>query len=160
VERQDPAFYINGCQHKILNAVIYRASCFFDGGKLMMKYWAIFFSIFMIAIVALADTGHLGKLWLIYSFPGGHWVGHFVLFGLLSFVIDLSLFEERPLMDRGKLASMAGLVIALFVGLEEFSQRFLPTRHSSPVDFVFSCLGIAFFSWLAVFLKTTSIRKQ
>ncbi|MFZ1040663.1 MAG: VanZ family protein [Anaerolineales bacterium] len=121
----------------------------------MMKYWAIFFGFFMIAIIALADTGHLGKLWVIYSFPGGHWVGHVFLFGLLTFVIDLSLFEEIPLADRRKLAIAAGLVIALFVGLEEFSQRFLPTRHSSPLDFAFSCLGITFFSWLAVHLKST-----
>jgi polysaccharide biosynthesis protein VpsQ len=121
---------------------------FLAGGNLMMKYWAIFFSVFMIAIVALADTGHLGKLWLIYSFPGGHWGGHFVLFGLLSFVVDLSLFEERPSLNRKRIAIGAGLILAVFVGLEEFSQRFLPTRHSSPVDFAFSCLGIAFFSCL------------
>ncbi len=119
----------------------------------MMKYWAVFFGVFMVAIVALADTGHLGKLWLIYSFPGGHWVGHFVLFGLLGFVIELSLFEEYPSSDRKKLAIVTGLIVALFVGIEEFSQRFLPTRHSSPFDFFFSCFGIAFFSWLAIRLK-------
>jgi|SRR5271157_307409 len=102
----------------------------------------------------------LGKLWLIYSFPGGHWLGHFVLFGLLSFVVDLSLFEERPSSNRRRLAVGAGLILALFVGLEKFSRRFLPTRHSSPVDFAFSCLGIIFFPWLAVLLKTTAVRKQ
>jgi len=118
-----------------------------------MKYWAIFFGVFIVAVVALADTGHLGNLWFIYSFPGGHWVGHFVLFGLLSFVIELSLFEEYPLLDRKKLAIIAGLMIAIFVAIEEFSQRFLPTRHSSPLDFFFSCFGIACFSWLAVRLK-------
>ncbi len=119
----------------------------------MMKYWAILFGLFMIGVIALADMGHLGKLGLIYSFPGGHWVGHFVLFGLLSFVIDLSLFEERPSDNQKRLAIVAGCILALFVGLEEYSQRFLPTRHSSPLDFAFSCLGIAFFSWLAVRIK-------
>ncbi|MGA7193526.1 MAG: VanZ family protein [Anaerolineales bacterium] len=95
-------------------------------------------------------------------FPGGHWVGHFVLFGILSFVVDLSLFEERPSLNGKRLAVAAGLILAVFVALEEFSQRqrFLPTRHSSPVDFAFSCLGIAFFSWLAVLLKTTGFQKR
>jgi hypothetical protein len=60
VKQHDSSFYIDGCQYKMLNAVIYRAICF-AGGNLMMKYWAIFFGTFMIAIVALADTGHLGK---------------------------------------------------------------------------------------------------
>jgi VanZ family protein len=124
----------------------------------MMKYWAIFFGLFMITVIALADTGHLGNIRLLYNFPGGHWVGHFVLFGLLGFVIDLSLFEERPFDDRKRLAIAAGCLLAFFVGLEEYSQRFLPTRHSKPLDFAFSCLGIVFFSWLAVRLKPKSVR--
>ena len=119
----------------------------------MMKRWAIFFGLFMVIIIALADTGHLGKLGLVYEFPGGHWVGHFVLFGLLSFVVNWSVFEEKPLSNRTRIAILTSLIIALFVGLEEFSQRFLPTRHSDLLDFTFSCLGIAFFAWLAVRLK-------
>ncbi len=119
-----------------------------------MKRWAIFFGLFIIVVIILADTGHLGKLGLIYAFPGGHWVGHFVLFGLLSFVVDLSVFEARPHSDHKRDAVIASSILALFVGIEEFSQRFFPTRHSEPLDFVFSCLGIAFFAWLAVRLKT------
>ena len=118
-----------------------------------MKRWAIFFGLFMVIIIILADTGHLGKLGLVYSFPGGHWVGHFVLFGLLSFVITWSAFEERPLYSRTRLAIITSLILALFIGLEEFSQRYFPTRHSDLLDFTFSCLGVAVFAWLAVRLK-------
>ncbi len=119
-----------------------------------MKRWAVFFGLFMVIIILLADTGHLGKLGLIYAFPGGHWVGHFVLFGLLSLVVNLSVFEARPSSDCKRLAVITSLILALFVGLEEFSQRYFPTRHSEPLDFVFSCLGIIFFAWLAVRYKT------
>jgi polysaccharide biosynthesis protein VpsQ len=119
----------------------------------MMKRWAIFFGLFMVIIIVLADTGHLGKLDLIYDFPGGHWVGHFVLFGLLSFVVNWSVFEEKPLSDRKRLAITTSLILALFIGLEEFTQRFFPTRHSEFLDFIFSCLGVAAFAWLAVKLK-------
>jgi VanZ family protein len=121
-----------------------------------MKRWAIFFGLFMVAIIALADTGHLGKLGLVYAFPGGHWVGHFMLFGLLSFVINWSLFEEYPLSSRTRLAITATLILALFIGLEEYSQQFFPVRHPDLLDFTFSCLGVASFAWLAVRLKPTA----
>jgi len=119
----------------------------------MMKRWAVLFGVFMVVIIILADTGHLGKLGLIYAFPGGHWVGHFVLFGLLSFVANLSVFEERPKADRKRLAISTSLILVLFIGLEEFIQRFFPTRHSDWLDFSFSCLGVILFAWLAFRLK-------
>jgi len=81
-------------------------------------------------------------------------VGHFVLFGLLSFVINLSVFEARPLANKKWLALTTSLIVALFVGLEEYSQRFFPVRSSDIFDFLASCAGIAFFAWLAVKLKT------
>jgi len=77
----------------------------------------------------------LGK---IYDFPDGDKVGHFVLFGLLSFVIDLSVFEARPFADRKRLAIISGLILALFIGLEEYLQRFFPTRTANISDFLAS----------------------
>lgn len=130
----------------------------------MMKRWAIFFGLFLVVIIALADTGHLGYLGLVYRFPGGDRLGHFVLFGLLSFVIDWSLFEEHPSSSRMRLAIPAGVLLILLVGLEEFSQRFFPARHSDWVDFAFSCLGVIAFALLAVKLHErrtwAAIRKQ
>jgi hypothetical protein len=119
----------------------------------MMKRWAVFFGLFMAVIIALADTGHLGRLGLVYAFPGGHWVGHFVLFGLLSFVINWSLFQEYPSSSRTRVAITTGLILALFIGVEEFSQQFFPVRHLDLLDFTFSCLGVASFAWLALRLK-------
>jgi VanZ family protein len=122
-----------------------------------MKRWAIFFGLFIVLVIVLADTGHLGGVGKIYDFPGGDKVGHFVLFGLLSFVINLSVFEARPLAplaDKGWLALISSLILAVFVGLEEYSQRFFPVRSSDIFDFLASCAGIAFFAWLTVKLKT------
>jgi VanZ family protein len=122
-----------------------------------MKRWAVFFGLFILLVIILADTRHLGALGKVYDFPGGDKVGHFVLFGLLSFVINLSVFEARPLAslaDKKRLALITSLLIALFVGLEEYSQRFFPVRSSDIFDFLASCAGIACFAWLAVKLKT------
>jgi VanZ family protein len=69
-------------------------------------------------------------------------------------VINLSVFEARPLADKKRLALITSLIIAVFVGLEEYSQRFFPARAADIFDFLASCAGIAFFAWLAIKLKS------
>ncbi len=118
-----------------------------------MKRWAVFFGLFMVLIIILADTGHMGALPKVYDFPYGDKVGHFTLFGLLSFVINLSVFEARPFADKRRLAVITSLVLALFIGFEEYSQRFFHTRQSDIFDFLASCAGVTFFAWLAYRLK-------
>ncbi|HUH98062.1 MAG TPA: VanZ family protein [Anaerolineales bacterium] len=119
-----------------------------------MKRWAVFFGLFIILIIVLADAGRLGALDRIYDFPFGDKVGHFVLFGLLSFVINLSVFEARPGAPKGRLAVRTSLILALFIGLEEYIQRFFPTRRSDIFDFLASCAGVTSLAWLAVVLKS------
>jgi VanZ family protein len=114
-----------------------------------MKRWAIFFGLFIVLVIILADTNHLGYLGRIYDFPNGDKVGHFVLFGLLSFVVNLSVFEARPLADKRRLAVITSLLLALFIGLEELSQIFFPVRTADIFDFLSSCAGVTFFAWLA-----------
>jgi polysaccharide biosynthesis protein VpsQ len=118
-----------------------------------MKRWAIFFGLFIILIIILADTRHLGYLGRVYDFPNGDKVGHFVLFGVLSFVVNLSVFEARPLTDKKRLAVITSLLLALFIGLEEYSQRFFPARTADIFDFLASCAGVTLFAWLAYRLK-------
>lgn len=118
-----------------------------------IKPWTVFFGLFIVVIIILADIGHLGLLHDIYDFPFGDKVGHFILYGLLSLVIDLSLFEARPDSDFGRTAVTAGLILALLIGLEEFSQRWFPTRTFDLFDLAASYLGVACFGWLAVRLK-------
>ena len=120
-----------------------------------MKWLAIFFGLFIIAIVILADTRHLGSLYTIYNFPFGDKVGHFFLFGLLSLVVNLSVLESesglQPEFQRK--AVKTSLILALFVGLEEFSQRWFPARTSDLFDLSASYLGIAFFAFIALKIK-------
>lgn len=118
-----------------------------------MKRWAIFFGVFIVIVIILADTQHLGALGAVYRFPYGDKVGHFVLFGLLSLAVNLSVFEARPASDFKRLAVITSLLLALAIGLEEYSQRFFPTRTSDIIDLTASYLGVALFAWLAVRLK-------
>ncbi len=119
-----------------------------------MKRWAIFFGLFLVIIVILADTRHLGDLGVIYNFPYGDKVGHFVLFGLLSLAVNLSVFEARPNTDRKRLAIVTSLILAFLIGLEEISQIWFPTRTADIFDWLASCFGVALFAWLALKFKT------
>lgn len=118
-----------------------------------MKRWAVFFGLFIITVIVLADTRHLGFLHVVYDFPYGDKAGHFILYGLLSLVVNLSVFEARPPSDWKRAAIVTSLILALLIGLEEFSQRWFPSRTFSLVDLAFSYLGVAFFAWLALRLK-------
>jgi hypothetical protein len=127
-----------------------------------MKRLAIFFGIFIVIIVILADTRHLGFLYPIYDFPFGDKVGHFLIFGLMSLIVNLSVLETGSPSDASPPAGTepkrtmikASLIMALIVGLEEFSQRWFPSRTSDWFDLLASYLGIASFAILAIAIKT------
>jgi len=107
-----------------------------------MKWLALLFVLFMLVIILLADLGAIpAPIKMIYDFPNGDRVGHYVLYGILTFLID-SAFPRTV-----KIASvhllLGTLAIAVLAALEEFSQRFLPHRTPDVIDLTFSLLGIA-----------------
>ena len=122
-----------------------------------MKWLAISFGLFIFVIVVLADTRHLGFLYAVYDFPFGDKVGHFFLFGLLSLVVNLSVVGSAsgPKTEIQRNIVKASLILALFVGLEEFSQRWFPARTSDLFDLSASYLCIAFFAFIAMKIKAT-----
>jgi polysaccharide biosynthesis protein VpsQ len=117
-----------------------------------MKRLAILFGLFILGIIVLADLGMLGFLGVLNRIPYGDKVGHFLLYGLLTLFINLALFRSRPDLRPGLVAFRVALILALLIGLEEFSQLYFPNRSFDLVDLAFSYLGVIFFSWVA--LKT------
>lgn len=115
-----------------------------------MKWYAILFGLFIIAIIILANLGLLDILGFVNRIPYGDKIGHFVLYGILTLLIDLALFGSRPDLSRELIVLRVALILALLIGLEEFSQRFFPSRTSDWVDLLFSYLGVIFFSWMAL----------
>ncbi len=118
-----------------------------------MKKWAVLFAVFILAVVVLADTRHLGFMGRLYDFPYGDKVGHFVLFGLLNLLVTLAAFERWPKRQPRWLALRVSAVLAILIGLEELSQRLFPSRQSSIWDLGASYLGVAVFAWLAVRIR-------
>ena len=116
-----------------------------------MKWLAILFFLFIILVIVLADMGALPRIFSwVYDFPGGDKIGHFVLYGILTFLLDLAFFQSLPHSDWKRVAVMIGLVLALLIGLEEFSQKWFVRRTFSLLDLSFSYLGVLFFSWVAL----------
>jgi len=124
-----------------------------------MKWLTILFGLFIILIIILADTGNLGILQLVNQIPLGDKAGHFILYGILILLIDLTFFRSVPVQGRKRIAVISGLVLALLIGLEEFSQQSFPNRTFSLSDLTASYLGVIFFSWLALRIKSKYVEK-
>ena len=94
------------------------------------------------AIVVAADRGALpDAIRRLYAWPGGDKVGHVVLLAGLAFACDLAL--------RGRIVrlgpwtpSLAGVLVAVGITLEEASQALFPGRTLSVADLACSYLGI------------------
>lgn len=125
-----------------------------------MKRLTILFALFILLIIVLADMGVLWRLLtFVYRMPYGDKAGHFILYGILALLINLTVFESRPDSassrepSRKLLVIKTGLILAALIGLEEFSQQFFPDRTFSLLDLSFSYLGVIAFSWLALIIK-------
>jgi polysaccharide biosynthesis protein VpsQ len=104
-------------------------------------------------VVALADGRQSHGLFDgVRSIPGGDKLGHFLLMGLLSFLLNVSL-DCRALRAFGRAALVGSLVACAAVTLEEFSQLFVRHRTFDPVDLIFDYGGIWVFGRLALRLK-------
>ena len=120
-----------------------------------MKWLAILFTLFIILVIVLADAGVLARyVGFVYEFPCGDKAGHFILYGILSLLLNLALFRSRSEPSRRRFAIKLGLFLALLIGLEEFSQQYFSHRTFDLLDLSFSYLGLLSFSWLAIKTKT------
>jgi polysaccharide biosynthesis protein VpsQ len=121
-----------------------------------MKWLAFAFGLFMVGVIVFADLGMLDIVGFVNRIPYGDKAGHFILYGILTLLIDLALFRSRPDLSRHLLLSRAALILALLIGLEEFSQQFFAQRTFDLIDLAFSYLGVIFFSWIALRVRRTS----
>lgn len=120
---------------------------------MMKKLWifaTILFTLLIVAIVFAANTGQIPR-WLkpLYDFPGGDQVGHFILFGILNFLLIKSALLLLPNRNPIRLVLTISLILSILVGLEEWSQSLIPARTMSMGDLIVSYLGVGLFAILA-----------
>ena len=119
-----------------------------------MKWLAILFSLLIVIIIVLADMGALPSFLQVWNdLPYGDKAGHFILYGILTLLIDLTLFRSFQFQRPKLVAVISGLLLAVLIGLEEFSQQYFANRTFSLMDLSASYLGVIFFSWLAIKIK-------
>ena len=100
-------------------------------------------------IVSVDGPGLPPFITQLYTYPNGDKLGHFLLMGLLAFLIALALPQRWQI--------PALLLLALVLTGEEFSQRFFSVRHSDWLDLACSLAGMTVFGGLALWLTR---RKQ
>ena len=115
-----------------------------------MKWLTFFFALFILLIIILADLGKLGILRVINQIPWGDKAGHFILYGILTLLLDLTFIRSFPNRSPKLIVVLMGLILVLIIGIEEYSQQFFAKRTYDLVDLTFSYLGVLFFSWRAI----------
>lgn len=119
-----------------------------------MRKWVftstLLFSLLIMAIVIGADVDRLPRpIDFLYHFPGGDKVGHFILFGILSFLLNKSALLMFPQGNTLRIILTSSLLLSIVIGLEEWSQSLFPSRTMSVVDLIASCAGVSVFAFLA-----------
>ena len=114
----------------------------------------LLFSLFILGIVISANAGQFPELLKhLYAFPGGDKVGHFILFGILSFLLNKSALARLPNRNPGRIVLTVSLLLSVLIGLEEWSQSLFPSRTMSLTDLLASYAGVIGFALLAYFPK-------
>ncbi len=105
------------------------------------------FLLFMLAVAIAADRGSM-PVWVrnIYRYPGGDWLGHFILYGILAF-LGIRAFSRQVSM-AGRSFPLSALLVILLAALEELSQFWFPLRTPSLYDLAFGLSGVVCAAWL------------
>jgi polysaccharide biosynthesis protein VpsQ len=107
------------------------------------------FVVFLSVLVGLADAGRGQWLFgLAGLVPGGDKAGHFILFGVLSLLVNITM--RAAVLRYGKLTVLKGsAIIMAFVIAEEVSQLFFVSRSFDFLDLGADLVGIWTFGQLA-----------
>jgi VanZ family protein len=115
-----------------------------------MKYFSVLFLVFIVAVVILADYGSLPhSIRVLYDFPNGDKVGHFILFGLLNFFLIRAFLASIPNRSRSQVVVSTSLILILCITLEEWSQQYFSPRTFDLLDLLASYIGLASGAWVA-----------
>lgn len=117
-----------------------------------MKWLSIILGVILIFIVIVANLG-LGPAVFpfIYLIPGLDKAGHFILMGVLSFLINSVMSASRVNIFSVDLLK-GSLIVIVIATIEEFSQLFLKFRAFSILDLFFDYSGIIIFGYFAAYL--------
>ena len=107
------------------------------------------FGLFLCCLVGLADSGHARWLFrMVESVPGGDKIGHFILFGILAFLVNL-VMRATVVRWGGRAMLLGSIIVMTIVFAEEVSQLFFASRTFELLDLTADLAGIWVFGQLA-----------
>ncbi len=112
---------------------------------------ALAFAAFIGLLSILADTRNLGPLMMAYDFPYGDKIGHIVLYGTLTLLVNLAVYQLRGRSSTRSVLTVSGVMLML-VSLEELSQLMFPARTVDWLDLAASYIGVSYFACLSLFI--------
>lgn len=114
-----------------------------------IKIITVIYVLILAGIIFLANSrGTRYLLNFVGNIPFGDKIGHFLLMGILSFLINLTL--QCRSIGIGKLKYLLGsILVLLIVSIEEFSQIFVRGRTFDLYDLIADTAGILIFGELA-----------
>lgn len=121
----------------------------------MLKKLTILYALFLATIVVGANTGVLKPFldWL-HMLPWGDKVCHFVLVGMLSFLVSVTLSNKIRRWPKRTVVLGTIVILASLTSLEELSQSMLTFRRFSQGDLLANVLGTFCFGLVALFVPT------
>jgi VanZ family protein len=124
-----------------------------------MKWLTGLYFLLLSVIVFLADQKRFQPLFRrVRELPYGDKLGHLILMGLLSFLLNMAL--SCRWVRVWKIEILKGsLIVAIIVTLEEFSQIFVKYRTFDLGDLFMDYVGIFFFGMLAHLLTRRKMSK-
>jgi VanZ family protein len=125
-----------------------------------IRFITLLFFLFICFVIFSADTSRMPSwMYLIYHFPNGDKVGHFGLYGIMAFLMNVSFPNWKYRVGSVTLPG-GGLLFSVFSILEEISQSFFASRNSSLLDVTCSLLGILVFSILSSLVLKNPVRNE
>ena len=113
-------------------------------------------NLLVIAAVTISADLRILPLQLVTAVPYYDKVGHFILYGLLGFLLHIVL-RYRTLKIGRVSVPYALLIIAALAMLDEFQQSFMPARSFDATDFAADMIGVLFFIGIADYLHSRRI---
>jgi hypothetical protein len=106
-------------------------------------------SAFVLWLICMADAGRAqGFFTRVGQTPGADKLGHFVLYGGISFLANL-VANARTISIRGRRVLKWSALLILLAALEEFSQLLFRSRNFDLLDLLAGMIGIWWLGRLA-----------
>ncbi len=118
-----------------------------------IHYLTIAFTLFIFWIIYTADTGGtiVFTRWIRFLPYPDKW-GHAILYGMLAFLLNITLQYKRLTLPRFK-PYLGAVIVFVFAVLEELTQGLLDTRSMDHIDVLADLVGIFIFSWITTRLE-------